>query len=177
MRPKRQQRARRPQRDVLSQEILDTLLGFIRSHWYQDATPAEFLKARPRLLEWVVFEAAGRLDGACLTLPGARYLEIHLEILREALTHGGRPTYIPAYLRHVVQSHWRIHWERYYEEAKAVTPRIEECLRDLAAGVGKKPDPVRDLAQAKQLLAVQRRSRSTERAATRSAAKSQLELF
>jgi hypothetical protein len=177
MRPKRQQRARRPQRDVLSQEILDTLLGFIRSHWYQDATPAAFAKDRPRLLEWVVFEAAGRLDGACLTLPGARYLEIYLEILREALTHGGRPTYIPAYLRHVVQSHWRIHWERYYEEAKAVTPRIEECLRDLAAGVGRRPDPVRDLSQAQSLLRTQRRTQAAETRAVRQEEKRQMDLF
>jgi hypothetical protein len=177
MRPKRQQRARRPQRDVLSQEILDTLLGFIRSHWYQDATPAAFLKDRSRLLEWVVFEAAGRLDVACLTLPGARYLEIHLEILREALTHGGRPTYIPAYLRHVVQSHWRIHWERYYEEAKSVTPRIEECLRDLAAGVGRRPDPVQDLAKAQSLLRTQRRTQASETRAVRQESKRQMDLF
>lgn len=177
MKPKREQRARRPQRAVVSKEIVDTLLGFIRSHWYQDAPETAFLKDRSRLLEWVVFEAAGRLDGASVTLPGDRYLEIHLTILREALTHGGRPTYIPAYLRHVVQSHWRIHWERYYEQAKAVTPRIEECLRDLAAGVGRRPDPVRELAQAKSLISTQRRERQTERRETTAAARRQMDLF
>ena len=177
MRPKRDQRARRAQRAVVSTEIVDTLLGFIRTHWYSDAPKEAFLKDRSRLLEWVVFEAAGRLDGATVTLPGERYLKIHLTILREALTHGGRPTYIPAYLRHVVQSHWKIHWERYYEEAKTVTPRIEECLRDLAAGVGRKPDPIRDLAQAKQLLSTQRRERHTDRRQTAADARRQMDLF
>lgn len=167
----------RRQRDVVSTEIVDTLLGYIRSHWYSGMPSELFAKDRPRLLDWVVFEAAKRLDGAAVTLPGARYLEIHLQILQEALTHGGRPTYIPAYLRHVVQSHWRIHWERYYDEAKAVTPRIEECLRDLAAGVGRRPDPVRDLSQAAALLADRRRSKAAEQRAKATSAAAQLDLL
>lgn len=177
MRPKREQRARRAQREVVSKEIVDTLLGFIRSHWYQDAPREAFLKDRSRLLEWVVFEAAGRLDGASVTLPGDRYLEIHLTILREALTHGGRPTYIPAYLRHVVQSHWKIHWERYYEDAKTVTPRIEECLRDLAAGVGRRPDPIRDLAKAQDLIRTTRRAKAADARDSRAAERRQMDLF
>lgn len=156
---------------------MDTLLGFIRSHWYQGAPLDVFAKDRPRLLEWVVFEAAGRLDEAAVTLPGDRYLAIHLTILREALTHGGRPTYVPAYLRHVVQSHWRIQWERYYEEAKAITPRIEECLRDLAAGVGRRPDPVRELAQAQDLIATRRRTKAAAVRSARTAESAQLGLF
>ena len=177
MKPKRDQRARRAQRAVVSTEIVDTLLGFIRTHWYSDAPTEAFLKDRSRLLEWVVFEAAGRLDGATVTLPGERYLEIHLTILREALTHGGRPTYIPAYLRHVVQSHWKIHWERYYEEAKTVTPRIEECLRDLAAGVGRRPDPIRDLAQAQSLIRTTRRAKAADARDSRAEARRQMDLF
>lgn len=177
MKPKRDQRARRAQRAVVSTEIVDTLLGFIRTHWYSDAPTEAFLKDRSRLLEWVVFEAAGRLDGATVTLPGERYLEIHLTILREALTHGGRPTYIPAYLRHVVQSHWKIHWERYYEEAKTVTPRIEECLRDLAAGVGRRPDPIRDLAQAQSLIRTTRRAKAADARESRAEARRQMDLF
>jgi hypothetical protein len=162
---------------VVSKEIVDTLLGFIRTHWYQDAPKEAFLKDRSRLLEWVVFEAAGRLDGASVTLPGDRYLEIHLTILREALTHGGRPTYIPAYLRHVVQSHWKIHWERYYEQAKVVTPRIEECLRDLAAGVGRRPDPIRDLAKAQDLIRTTRRAKAADARDYRAAERRQMDLF
>jgi hypothetical protein len=170
-------RASRAQRDVVSAEIVETLLGFVRTHWYRDASPAQFSKDRSRLLDWVVFEAAGRLDSACVTLPGNRYLEIHLEVLREALTHGGRPTYIPAYLRHVVQSHWRIHWERYYEESKSVTPRIEECIRDLAAGVGRRPDPVQDLAKAQSLLRTYRRTHAAETRAVRQDSQRQMDLF
>lgn len=152
---------------MVSLEIVDTLLGFIKSHWYRDAPPGSFERDRSRLLEWVVFEAAGRLDSSSVTLPGDRYLDIHLVILREAITHGGRPSYIPAYLRHVVQSHWKIHWERYYEQAKIVTPRIEECLRDLAAGIGRRPDPVREMVQARQLLTTRRREKAEERAEDR----------
>lgn len=162
---------------MVSTEIVDTLLGFIRSHWYQGAAPEAFAKDRSRLLEWVVFEAAGRLDSACVTLPGEQYLKIHLKILQEALTFGGRATYVPAYLRHVVQSHWRIHWETYYEAAKLVTPRVEEVLRDMAAGVGRRPDPVRDLAKAQDLIRTTRRGRVAETRAVRADEARQFDLF
>lgn len=162
---------------MVSTEIVDTLLGFIRSHWYQGMPGEVFFKDRSRLLSWVVFEAAGRLDGAGVTLPGERYLSIHLSILRDSLTFGGRATYIPAYLRHVVQSHWKIHWDEYYEEAKKLTPRIEDAVRDLAAGIGRRPDPVRELAQAQSLLASKRRSTTADSTAVRAAKGRQLDLL
>jgi hypothetical protein len=170
-------RPRRQQREVVSTEIVDTLLGFIRSHWYREASPEAFAKDRSRLLDWVVFEAAADLDEKAVTLPGARYLEIHMTILREALTHGGRATYPPAYLRHVVQSHWRIHGETYYDEAKKVTPRIEDLLRDAAGAVARRPDPIRDLATAKKLLQTQRRTARQRAKDLASAESRQLGLF
>lgn len=167
----------RNQRAVLSEQIVDTLLGYIRSHWYREMPAEAFAKDRPRLLEWVVFEAAKRLDAAGVSLPGERYLEIHLGMMRDAVNFGSRAAYIPAYLRHVVQSHWKIHWEEHYEEAKRLTPRIEEAVRDLAAGVGRRPDPVREMAKAADLLGRTRRATSQARAGAAADTRRQMDLF
>lgn len=54
----------------------------------------------------------------------------------------------------VLQSHFRMHGEEYYEEAKSVRAVVEQTL--LMTGQMRSqnvPDPVRDLALARQLIA------------------------
>jgi hypothetical protein len=59
----------------------------------------------------------------------------------------------PAYLAHVIQSHFKIHGEDYYDQAKATRHVIEQTMVALGHVRPSVADPVRALAAARQLLA------------------------
>jgi hypothetical protein len=135
-------------------ELRDSILTLIRVKFYQDQPPATFFKNSRHLLSWVGLWPATWLDSRAVTLPIDRYREILAKILVDAAANirATKVTYLPAYLRQVVQSHFRIHGETYYDEAKAIRNQVEHAL--LVAGQARStaPDPVRELAQAAALL-------------------------
>jgi hypothetical protein len=141
-------------KQITSQELLDNLLGFIRRKFYQD-NPASFFKDRSRLLSWVVLYPATWLNYRAVTVPSTQYQELLEKVLMDTLRFGQatKVTYLPAYLRQVVQTHFQHHGEELYEAAKSTRNMVEHAM--LTAGrIAPQPaqDPIRELAQAASLL-------------------------
>jgi hypothetical protein len=159
MKSSRNPRAERPQ--PTSPELIDSLLALIQSKFYHGAG-ISFLKDRPRLLKWVVLYPATWLKARAVSLPADRYKSILTEILIDAATfcEPTKVTYLPAYLRQVVTSHFQVHGDEYYDEAKSIRNQVESVMLLTAmAGRTPAPDPVRELAQAASLLKVKKPSR------------------
>jgi len=139
---------------TVSSELTDDLLGIIARKFY-DGDPSGFSKDKRRLLMWVVLWPATYLEDRGVTLPAARQKEIFLETIMLALQQGntGAIKYRPAWLGRVVQSHYKIHWDEIYQEAKSVRSLASHAL--LMAGRLPTPpaaDPTRDMAAAARLL-------------------------
>lgn len=144
---------RQTPKQITSQELLDDLLGFIRRKFYQN-NPTAFFKDRSRLLSWVVLYPASWLNRRGVTIPGPAYKTLLEKVLMDVLRYGqqSKVTYLPAYLRHVVQEHLAHHGEALYEEAKSVRNLVDHALLSAGRTSEKAPDPVRELAQAATLL-------------------------
>lgn len=149
----------RPKRPVLppptSQELRDQLLDFIRRKFYNQAGDEKaFAQDRSRLLAWVVLWPAWYLKGRYGTTIGPDvYREIFFKVMFEADAHrSDRLSYRPAWLRHVIQTHWKIHGEEYYQQAKNVRILAEHTLLMVGKAAQPGPDPVSELAAACALL-------------------------
>lgn len=135
-------------------ELRDNLLEFIRGKFYP-GEGVEFAKDRRRILEWVVLWPATWLDERGVSLPTRRYQDLLTSILMEAVRHGntGGIKYRPAWLGKVVQSHFAVHGDELYQEAKSMRSLVENAL--LIAGQAQRqvrPDPIAELAQAARLV-------------------------
>jgi len=140
-------------------ELTDELLAFLERKFYP-SEPIEFRKDRTRLLKWCVLWPASWLNARGLTLPAARYKEIFLNIFMDALRFGAteKVRYRPAWLKMVIQSHFKIHGEEYYAEAKAARSLAEHVLLVTGKATGApQADPVRQLAMANDLLRQKRK--------------------
>jgi hypothetical protein len=133
------------------QELLDQILDFLQRKFYE-GHPVSFAKDRPRLLDWVVLWPAKWLDDRGVTIPADRYRDIFFTVFLDALACGntGNITYLPAYLAKVIQSHFAMHGDEYYAEAKSMRTLVENSI--VLAGRLAKPeaDPVSDLARVAQ---------------------------
>jgi hypothetical protein len=139
------------------QDLTDSCLNFLRTKFYRDDA-VSFAKDRSRLLEWVVLWPASWLNDRGVTIHGDAYREIFIKTFLEADMHRAtKITYLPAWLRYVIQSHFKIHGEDYYQAAKNVRTLAEHAL--IVAGQHRQPtpDPVREMANAHQILASQKR--------------------
>jgi hypothetical protein len=149
-------RARRPSlTQPTSQELRDQLLDFLRRKFYTGPDDARaFAQDRSRLLAWVVLWPAGYLKGRFgTTITGDSYRELFFKVFLDADAHrSSRITYRPAWLRMVIQSHWKLHGEEYYQQAKNVRTLAEHALLMTGKAVGAAPDPVSELAAACALL-------------------------
>jgi hypothetical protein len=157
------------------QELTDALLDFLRRKFYTGAADAKcFAQDRSRLLAWVVLWPAAWLNGRGVTIHGDAYREIFFKVFFNADAHRSeRIKYRPAWLRMVIQSHFKIHGEEYYEAAKSVRNLADHAL--LIAGQFKPAmaDPVRDLANARRILT----RRSPKNGARQMPVKEQLKLL
>jgi hypothetical protein len=147
----------RPKQTV-AQDLRDDLLNLIRNKIYSSSgeDAKSFAQDRTRLLAWVILAPAVWLNKRGVTLPADRYKKIFSDIILDAVRHGNtsKVSYRPAWLKHVIQSHWDHHGEEYYNEAKSMRSMAEHVL--LVTGrlkVAPEPDPVRQLAEASALLA------------------------
>ena len=137
-----------------SQELTDDLLEFVRRKFYVGNAVA-FNKDKRRLLEWVVLWPATYLDERGVTLPPDRYKELFMGIMMLALQQGntGNIIYRPAWLGKCVQSHFKIHWDEIYQEAKSARSLADHALTITGrVPVGKLPDPVAEMALAAKLV-------------------------
>lgn len=150
---------RRPQtkpsrKQPTSDELLGSCLSLIQRKFYEDHA-GSFAKDRPRLLKWVVLWPARWLNERGVTISADRYKEIFDAVLLDALAQcrQAKINYLPAYLATVIQSHWRIHGEEYYAQAKSVRNLAENALLMAGKITGQAaPDPIRELATASRLL-------------------------
>ena len=145
-------------RQSVAQDLRDDLLRLLWQKFYEGQPDAAkcFAQDRTRLLQWVILWPARFMHGKGFTLTGDRYKQIFTEIILEAIRHGNttKVGYPPAWLKTVMQSHWKTHWEEYYAQAKAVGTQAEHALMVLGRlQVRPEPDPVRQLAAAGALLA------------------------
>lgn len=149
-------KARRPSlKQPTPQELTDACLLFLRTKFYQGNDRA-FFQDRNKLLTWVVLFPASWLNKRGVTIHGDQYRQIFFKVFMQAAAHmETKVKYVPAYLRQVIQSHLAIHGEEYYEEAKSVRNLAEATLLLIGRPVASAqaaPDPVRELALARQLI-------------------------
>lgn len=135
-----------------SQELLDSILDFLQRKFYE-GDPISFRKDRSRLLAWVALWPASWLNKKGVSLPADRYREIFFQVFLEAKANGTEKiTYRPAWLRHVIQTHFAHHGDEIYEQAKSVRNLVEHAVLIAGKAAPSAPDPVRELAQASTLL-------------------------
>ncbi len=148
---------RRPQLPARKQptppELIEALLGLIESKFYR-GFPVPFAKDKQRLLQWVVLWPATWFNEKRAPIAANRYREIMFKIILDAAAHAvvEKIKYLPAWLSETVQSHFRMHGEEYYEEAKSIRAVVENAL--LVAGQRVEPalDVSKDLMAARALL-------------------------
>jgi len=138
-------------------ELTDDLLGFLGRKFYA-GEGVNFAKDRSRLLAWVVLWPAAWLQQRGVTISTENYRKIFMAVFMDALVHGsGKIQYRPAWLKQVIQSHFAMHGDEIYAEAKAVRTLVENALvlTGKCAMVAR-PDPIRELAAARSLVVTRR---------------------
>lgn len=154
-------------------EVLSGLQEFLRARFYPGAA-VTFSKDLPRLRQWVIFYPARWLYGKGVTLPSARYREILQTVLLDALAHQtGDIKYLPAWMKMVVESHFKKHGDPYYEEGKAMRNQIEHSMMAFGKLAQAAPDIASEFAKADRLL----RASKPKKTATKPPAKAQLKLL
>jgi hypothetical protein len=170
LKPNKVQRLKQP----TPQDMTDACLEFLHRKFYQgEGEGRRFAQDRKRLLLWVVLWPATWLNERGVTIHGEAYKQIFFKVMLQADMHRSeRIKYRPAWLRMVIQSHWKMHGEEYYEEAKSMRSVTEKLL--LLTGVAKSgPDPVKELASARSILA----AHTPKRTPPKRTANDQLNLF
>lgn len=148
-------RADRP-RQQTPNEVLDALLDLVKRKFYA-GEGVQFAKDRRLILQWaLLWPAREWFAPRAVTVPAGRYREILAGILVEAAAHQtGAIRYRPAWLGQVVQSHFRIHGEEIYQEAKSARTLAEHALLSLGRVAVARPErAVEQLAAASRLLDV-----------------------
>lgn len=127
----KQPRQNRP-RQQTPKEVLDALLGLVQRKWY-DGDPVNFAKDQRRLLQWVLLWPARHFfTPKGVSVPAERYRELMMKILMDATVFQTGPIkYRPAWLMQVIQSHFRVHGDEIYEEAKSMRTLMEHNLLTL----------------------------------------------
>ncbi len=144
-------------------EVTDSCLELLHRKFYTGPDDAKyFAQDRKRLLAWVVLWPASWLNGKGVTIHGDAYREIFVKVFLQAAANvTSKVKYRPAYLRQVIQSHFKIHGEEYYDEAKAIRNQVEQAMMLVGQTRQPAPDPVRDLALARNLLVGTKSNRKT----------------
>lgn len=171
MKPKNFQRLKQP----TPVELRDACLDFLRRKFYSfPGSEKAFFQQRNDLLRRVVLYPATWLNKRGVTIHGDAYRELFMKVFMQAAAHGvDKVKYPPAYLAAVIQNHLRHHGEEYYEEAKSVRNLVENTMLLLGKAAPAAPDPVRELAAARDILAASK----TKRTPIKGSLTSQLNLF
>jgi hypothetical protein len=156
-------------------EVTDSCLGILRSKFYNgDGDEKCFQQDRSRLLAWVVLWPASWLNQRGVTIHGDAYREIFNKVFLQAAAHvESKVRYRPAYLKQVIQSHFRMHGEDYYDEAKRTRNLVEQTMMLIGTRPQAQADPVKDMAAARDILTALK----PKRAVFKPVLKPQLDLF
>jgi hypothetical protein len=145
----------RPKQEV-SDELMTSLLEFVERKFYSGDT-VNFRKDRKRLMAWAICYPAAYLTKRGVSLPAEKYRELFINIFTDALQHAsGKITYRPAWMKHVIQEHFKHHGEKIYEQAKAVRTIAEHLVFVAGHRPAVAPDPIDDLARIRRLLMPQK---------------------
>lgn len=146
----------RPKQSVPG-EIKADLLSAVRNSFYADAPEQQWHQDKAFIAREVVLWPAAWLNNRGVTLPPERYKAIILDVFNGIKQHGrtGAIKYWPGYLKHCLQSHFRIHGEDYYNEAKALRNNLSAVLKKASAIPT--ADPIRVLAEHRRDLLQARR--------------------
>ena len=117
----------RPKQD-LPAEIIGDLMGAIRNAFYPGDD--RWFKNQQFIRFHVVTWPAAWLNAKGVTLPPARYKAIILDVLQGIKQHGKTEAvqFWPGYLKHCLQTHFKVHGQEIYEEAKAIRNQVERAL-------------------------------------------------
>jgi|GEM_PF-721302 len=164
----KQKRKRAESSQETPAELVNQLLNVVRSQFYGDLPSKRFFQDRNLLLRNVILYPAHWLDERGVSLPSHRYKGIVLDVLQTIKRHGDTRgiQYLPGYLAHCVQTHFKHRGEEYYEEAKA----LHSLTGDVVAALAKlprreEPDLIPTLAALRTELAPRKRSRKAKPAA------------
>lgn len=155
---------------------MDALLDLVRRKFYEGEA-VQFAKDRRLILQWaLLWPAREWFAPKAVTVPAVRYREILSGILIEAAAHQTGPIrYRPAWLGQVIQSHFRIHGEEIYQEAKSARTLAEHALLSLGKVAVARPErAVEELAAASRLLDV---GKAVRKPAKKGVVKEQLALL
>lgn len=174
MKPRKFQNVRQP----TPKELTDACLGILRRKFYSfPGGDRAFFQQRRDLLRRVVLWPASWLNNKGVTIHGDAYREIFMKVFMQAAAHvESKIKYPPAYLAQVIQSHFKIHGEDYYEEAKATRNQVDHVMLmagQLARQAAPSADPIREMANARQILS----SGARKKTVTQPPIKTQLNLF
>jgi hypothetical protein len=153
MKPKRPEPHARA-RQQTPQQVLDALLELVQRKFYEGEV-VQFAKDRRLLLQWVILWPAREwFTPKAVTVPAARYQEILSKVLIEAAAFQTGPIkYRPAWLARVIQSHFAMHGEEIYTEAKSARTLAEHALLTLGkVPVAGQDQAIEQLAAASRLL-------------------------
>lgn len=166
------QKVQRP-RQPTPKELTDSCLGILRAKFYQ-GDDKSFFQDRSHLLRWVVLWPASWLNKKGVTIHGDKYRDIFNKVFLNAAAHvQSKVKYRPAYLRQVIQSHFAIHGEEYYDDAKSVRNLVEATMLAVGRPLAQEADPVKELAAARDILT----SHKPKKKQPRAGFKTQLNLF
>jgi hypothetical protein len=155
--------ARQQLRQPTPKELTDDCLNILRRKFYNfPGGDKAFYQQRRDLLRRVVLWPAAWLNNKGVTLHGDAYRAIFTKVFLQAAAHvETKIKYPPAYLAQVIQSHFKIHGEEYYEAAKATRDQVDHVLMmvgQLAQQAKPAPDPVRQMAEAVALFKAPKRA-------------------
>lgn len=161
------------------EELTNALLDFLRRKFYTRPQDVKaFAQDRSRLLAWVVLWPASWLNSRGVTIHGDAYRDIFFKVFLNADAHrSDRIKYRPAWLRMVIQSHFEIHGEEYYQQAKSVRSITERLVLLGAASRQAAPDPIGEMSAARSILKAGLAQKRAEKAASQKPVKDQLSLF
>jgi hypothetical protein len=159
----------------MPEELTATLLDFLRRKFYTEpGDEKRFLQDRSHLLKWVVLWPASWLNNRGVSLHGDAFREIFFKIMFQADSHrSDRIKYRPAWLKMVLQNHFRIHGEEYLAEGKNLRNLADHALMIAGKAIQRQPDPVGEMAKARQILV----SLKPKKPVAKTPIKAQLNLF
>lgn len=143
----------------MSDEMLADLLTLVRNQFCPDLTAKEWGQESHFIKRRVLMWPAAFIQGKGFTLPVDRYGQIMREIFKGIKQHGqtGEIRYMPGYLLHCVQEHWKKHWEDYYGESKSMTTIADAAIVGLARTPTRSGPTVEPIAAAHRILAAAKR--------------------
>lgn len=123
------------------EDLIRELVGLLQRVFYPE-TVGVGVKARPfyqdldMLRQAVAYPAAHIRDYGTGEFSAERYAAIFREIVQKVALHGtpaGQMRRRGAYILHVVQDHWRHHWETYRLESRTAGDRVAGLLEQAAS--------------------------------------------